>query len=76
VRLRELAQERFPDDELAAKITAREAFNAEEAFAYATDLDAQVEEQGLEAAHIATRLREELRQVLGGGGLRRLWQRA
>jgi hypothetical protein len=46
MRLRELARERFPDDDLAAKIAAREAFDAEETTAYAADLDAQVEEQG------------------------------
>jgi hypothetical protein len=75
--LRELAQERFPDDELAAKITAREAFNAEEAFAYATDLDAQVEEQGLEAAPAHSHASPGgASPSVGGGGLRRLWQRA
>jgi hypothetical protein len=44
VRLREPAQERSLDDKLAAKIAAREAFDAEEAVAYAADLDTQVEE--------------------------------
>jgi hypothetical protein len=65
VRLRELARERSLDDELAAEIAMREAFDAEEAVAYATDLDMQVEQQGvLEAAHATTRLREELCQEL------------
>jgi hypothetical protein len=32
-RLREMVRERFPDDDLAAEIAAREAFNAEEAAA-------------------------------------------
>jgi hypothetical protein len=65
VRLRELARERSLDDELAAKIAAREAFDAEEAVTYAADLDTQVEEQGvLEAARATTRLREELCQEL------------
>jgi hypothetical protein len=45
VRLRELAREHFPNDELATKIAAREAFDAEETEVYAADLDAQVEEQ-------------------------------
>jgi hypothetical protein len=55
VRLRELACERFPNDELAAKIAAREAFDAEETEAYAADLDAQVEEQDvLEVARHAS----------------------
>jgi hypothetical protein len=30
VRLREMARERFPDDELAAEIATREAFDTEE----------------------------------------------
>jgi hypothetical protein len=57
--------ERFPDDELATEIVVREAFDVEEAAAYAADLDAQVEEQGvLKAACAATRLRDELRHEL------------
>jgi hypothetical protein len=40
VRLREMARQRFPDDELASEIVAREAFDAEESAAYAADLDA------------------------------------
>jgi hypothetical protein len=57
VRLRELARECFPDDELAAKIAAREAFDAEEAATYVIDMDAQAEEQGvLEVARAATHL--------------------
>jgi hypothetical protein len=34
----------FPDDEVAAEIAVSEAFDAEEALAYAADLDMQVEE--------------------------------
>jgi hypothetical protein len=39
-----MAREHFPDDELGAEITAREAVDTVETTAYATDLDAQVEE--------------------------------
>jgi hypothetical protein len=52
--MRQMARERFPDDELAAEIAAREAFDAEEMAAYAANLDAAVEEQDvLEEAHAA-----------------------
>jgi hypothetical protein len=74
VRLRELARQRFPDDELAAEIEARELFNTEETAVYAIDLDAQVEEQGvLNTTRVMTRLQDELRddlraEGLGGGG--------
>jgi hypothetical protein len=62
VRLRDIAREHFPDDELAAEIAMREAFDAEESAAYTANLDVQVDDQGiLEAAHAATRLWEELR---------------
>jgi hypothetical protein len=44
----------LPDDELAVEIAGREAFDAEETAAYAADLDAAIEEQGiLEAACVA-----------------------
>jgi hypothetical protein len=43
--LREVARQRFPDDDLTAEIAARELFDAEETVAYAANLDAQVEEQ-------------------------------
>jgi hypothetical protein len=67
--LREFARERFPDDELTAEITAREAFDAEETAAYAADLDAQVEEQGvLDTTRATTRLWEELRDELRAEG--------
>jgi hypothetical protein len=57
VRLRETAWEWFPDDELAAKIAAREAFDAEETAVYTADLDAQVEAHGvLDTAPAAMRL--------------------
>jgi hypothetical protein len=59
----------FPDDDLPAKITARELFNAEETAAYAADLDAQVEEHGvLHTARAATRLWDELRDELWAEG--------
>jgi hypothetical protein len=45
--LRELAREHFPDDELAAEIATREAFDTEDIGAYAIDLDMQLEEQGV-----------------------------
>jgi hypothetical protein len=55
----------FPDDELPAEIGRRESFNAEEMCAYAVDLDAIVEEQGiLEVVCTATSLWEELREEL------------
>jgi hypothetical protein len=53
VRLRLMAREGFPDGELAAEITTREAFDTEEAAAYIADLDATIEEQGV----LATSLR-------------------
>jgi hypothetical protein len=43
VRLREVARERFPNDELVAEIAAREAFDTDETAAYASNLDVQVE---------------------------------
>jgi hypothetical protein len=58
-----MVRERFPDNELTMEIASREAFDAEETPAYATDLDAAIEEQGiLEAAHVARSLPEELRE--------------
>jgi hypothetical protein len=69
VRLREAARERFPDDDLAAEITARMAFDTEETSAYAADLDAQVEAHGvLNTACAATRLRGKLRKELRAEG--------
>jgi hypothetical protein len=66
----EMARVRFPDDELAAEIAARKAFDVEESATYVADLDAQVEEQGvLEAVRTAMRLREELREDLREKGL-------
>jgi hypothetical protein len=65
----ELAREHFPDNELATEIAAREAIVAEEAAAYAADLYAHVEEQGvLETTHTTTRLREELPRELRAEG--------
>jgi hypothetical protein len=54
VRLREVAQQRFPNDDLAAEIAVRELFDAEEMVVYATDLDAQVEEQGVSGTSFVT----------------------
>jgi hypothetical protein len=69
VRLREVARQCFPDDDLASEITARELFDAEDAAAHATDLNAQVEEQGfLDTARAVTRLRDELRDELRADG--------
>jgi hypothetical protein len=74
-RLREVARQRYPDDDLEAKAPARALFDIEEAASYAADLDAQAEEQGvLDTARTATRLRGELRKELraegfGAGGI-------
>jgi hypothetical protein len=69
VRLREVARQRYPNDEHAAQVTARALFDAEEAAAYATDLDAQEEEQAvLGMARASTRLRGELREDLWAEG--------
>jgi hypothetical protein len=69
VRLRELARQRYPDDDLAAEICTRELFDAEETAPYAVDLDAQVEEQGvLDTTRATTRLWEELRDELRAEG--------
>jgi hypothetical protein len=43
-RLREVARQRYPDDDLAAEDAARALFDAEETAAYAADLDTQAEE--------------------------------
>jgi hypothetical protein len=67
--LREAALERFPDEDLAAEITVRIAFDTEETAVYAADLDAQVEAQGvLNTARAATRLRGKLRKELRAEG--------
>jgi hypothetical protein len=59
-RPRELARERFLDDELAAESTARETFDAVDTATYIPGLYAAVEKQDvLEAARTATHLREE-----------------
>jgi hypothetical protein len=64
-RLREVARQRYPDDDLAAEVAARALFDAEEMAAYTADQDAQAEEQGvLDTARAATRLRGELREEL------------
>jgi hypothetical protein len=64
-RAREVAQQCYPDDDLAAEATTRALFDAEETAAYAADLDAQVEEQGvLDIARVAMCLRGELREEL------------
>jgi hypothetical protein len=38
-RLREVARQSYPDDDMAAEATARALFDAEEAASYAVDLD-------------------------------------
>jgi hypothetical protein len=64
-----VARQRYPDDDLAAKVAARALFDAEETAAYAADLDAQAEVQGfLDMARAATRLRGELREELRAKG--------
>jgi hypothetical protein len=60
-RLRDVARQRYPDDDLAAEAAARALFDAEEATSYATDLGARAEEQGvLDTARATTCLRGEL----------------
>jgi hypothetical protein len=64
-RLREVARQRYPDDDLAAEGATRVLFDAEETAAYATDLDTQAEEQDVfDMACAAMRLRGELRGEL------------
>jgi hypothetical protein len=61
VRLRAVARQRYPDDDMAAEAAARALFDKEEAASYATDLDTRAEEQDvLDMARAATRLRGEL----------------
>jgi hypothetical protein len=61
VRLREVARQRYPDDDMVAEATARALFNAEEAASYAADLDMRAEEQDvLDMARTTTRLRGQL----------------
>jgi hypothetical protein len=68
-RLREVARQRYPDDDLAAEAAARVLFDAEEAASYAANLDARAEEQGiLDTARAAMRLRGELREELRAEG--------
>jgi hypothetical protein len=43
-RLREVARQRYPDDDMAAEAAARALFDAEEAASYAADLDVLAEE--------------------------------
>jgi hypothetical protein len=45
--LKELARQCFPNDDVATEIAAREHFDTEEMVAYTTDLDVQVEAQGV-----------------------------
>jgi hypothetical protein len=69
VRLREVARQRFPDDDQAAENATRALFDVEEAAAYAAELDAQEGEQGvLDTVRVATRLRGELREELRAEG--------
>jgi hypothetical protein len=65
VRLREVARQRYPDDDMAVEATARALFETEEVASYAADLDARAEEQDvLDMARATTRLRGELREEL------------
>jgi hypothetical protein len=65
VRLREVARQRYPDDDMAAETTVRVLFKTEEAASYAADLDARAEEQDvLDMARATTCLRGELREEL------------
>jgi hypothetical protein len=67
-RLREVAWQRYPDDDRAAEAAARALFDPEEV-SYAVDLDARAEEQGiLDSARAATCLRGELREELRAEG--------
>jgi hypothetical protein len=72
VRVRAVARQRYPDDNMAAESAVRALFDAEEAASYAADLDARAEEQDvLNTARAATRLRGVLREELraeGSGG--------
>jgi hypothetical protein len=69
VRLREVARQRYPDDDMAAEATARALFEAEETASYAADLDVRAEEQDvLDTSRAATRLRGELREELSAEG--------
>jgi hypothetical protein len=69
VRLREVARQRYPDDDMAAEVAARALLDAEEAASYAADLDARAEEQDvLDTARATTRLKGELREELRAEG--------
>jgi hypothetical protein len=69
VRLRAVARQRYPDDDMAVEAAARALVDKEEAASYAADLDARAEEQDvLDTAHAATRLRGELREELWAEG--------
>jgi hypothetical protein len=58
VRLREVARQRYPDDDIVAEAAARALFDTEEAASYAADLDTRAEEQDiLDMARTTTRLR-------------------
>jgi hypothetical protein len=60
-RLRAVARQRYPDDDMAAEAAARALFDKEEVASYAADLDARAEEQDvLDTARAATHLRGEL----------------
>jgi hypothetical protein len=64
-RLREVARQHYPDDDMVAKATVRALFDAKEAASYAANLEARAKEQGvLDMACTATCLRGELREEL------------
>jgi hypothetical protein len=69
MRLRKVARQRYPDNDMAAEAAARALFDAEEVASYATDLDTQAEEHDvLDTARAAMRLRGELREELRAEG--------
>jgi hypothetical protein len=69
VRLRAVARQRYPNDDMAAEAVARALIDKEEAASYAADLDARAEEQDiLDTVHATTRLRGELQDELRAEG--------
>jgi hypothetical protein len=69
VRLRAVARQRYPDDNMAAEAAVRALFDKEEEASYAADLDARAEEQDvLDTARAARRPRGKLREELQAEG--------
>jgi hypothetical protein len=71
VRLRAVARQRYPDDDMAAEAATRALFDKEEKASYAAELDARAEEQKC-PRHGARRHAPQGRAPRGtaGGGLR------